>query len=205
MAAKGIFGATDLIGGGAGALDAISSANGKVIITYDVDGHAVSTASALETGDSAIVLMTSGIYFYTYDSTLTTAEDSTNYTIIKPDNLGGGDPGRWVKEYHISSWGSESAIQIATGVAALSGQGRYRIQVETGAADDLDKLTGLENGHVVILVPDDAAKPITVKHGTFLKLQKGKDFTMNNVRDKIYLLCEGSDLCSEINRVSIES
>lgn len=195
MAAKGVFVAIDLIGGGTGALDAISSLDGKVIdsISY-----------SLETGDAAIVLTTSGVYFYTYDETSSAAEDSTNYSVVRPDDILPANPGRWIKEYHISSWGSESAIQIAGGVATLSGPGRYRVQVEAGAADDLDKLTGLENGHEVILVPDDGAKPITVKNDTNLKLQGGANFTMNNVRDKIILLCEGSDVCSEVARVSID-
>lgn len=196
MAAKGFFAVTGFIGGTTGTLDSISSSTGKVIdeVSYP-----------LETGDAAIVLSTPKARFYTYDSTETADEDTVNYSVIRPDDIDPENPGRWVEADSGRSWGSESTVQIASGIAALSGPGRYRIQVETGSADDLDKLTGLEDGQEVILTPDDAAKPITVKHGTYIKLQNGADFTMNNTRDKIVLLCEGSDVCSEINRVSVAS
>jgi hypothetical protein len=194
MAAKGVFVATGFIGGTTGTVDSISSTTGKVIdeVSYP-----------LETGDSLIVLASPKARFYTYDSTETAAEDAVNYSVIRPDDIDAENPGRWVEVHVGRSWGSESTVQISGGVAALSGPGRYRIQVETGDADDLDKITGLEDGQEVILVPDDGAKPITVKHGTYLKLQDGADFTMNNTRDKMILLCEGSDVCSEIKRASI--
>lgn len=196
MAAPGIFPAIDLIGGGVAALDRISSTAGKVI---------QGTPGPLETGDAAIVFTTSGIYSYIYDAASMAVEDATNYTVIRPDDIDPANPGRWIIEYHLGSWDTERTVQISSGVAALSGRGRYRLQVETGSLDDLDKVTGLPNGHEAILVPDDGAKPITVKHGTFLKLERGRDFTMNNVRDKMIVLGEGSDVASETTRSSIES
>jgi len=205
MAAKGVFVATGFIGGTTGTVDSISSTAGKVIQTLDEDGHVTETSYPLETGDALIVLASPKARFYTYDSTETADEDAVNYSVIRPDDIDAENPGRWVEADSGRSWGSAATVQIASGVAALSGPGRYKVQVETGAADDLDKLTGLEDGQEVILTPDDAAKPVTVKHGTYIKLAGGADFVMNNTRDKIVLLCEGSDVCSEINRVSVAS
>ena len=196
MAAKGFFAATGFIGGTTGTLDSISSTTGKVIdeVSYP-----------LETGDAAIVLASPKVRHYTYDSTETAAEDAVNYSVIRPDDIDAENPGRWVEVHVGRSWGSPSTVQISGGVAALSGPGWYKIQVESGDADDLDKVTGLEEGDEAILTPDDGAKPVTVKHGTYLKLQDGADFTMNNTRDKMILMGEGSDVCSEVNRVSVAS
>lgn len=193
MAAKGFFPCSELIGGGTGALDKINSATGKII---DAVGY------ALETGDSALVVTGNGIWFFRYDASSTASEDATNYTVIKPDNLGPTDPGRWIKKYHVSSWKAPSEVAIASGVAALSGQGSYKITVESGTSDDLDKLTGLEEGHQIILAPTDGTKTVTVKQGTYLKLQDGKDFDMNNEYDRIVLLCLGNDVCQELSRLS---
>ena len=191
---KGFFAATGFIGGTTGTLDSISSTTGKVIdeVSYP-----------LETGDAAVVHATPKARHYTYDSTETAAEDAVNYSVIRPDDIDAENPGRWVEANTGRSWGAPSTVQLSGGVAALSGSGWYKIQVETGDADDLDKVTGLEEGQEVILVPDDGAKPITVKHGTYLKLESGADFTMNNTRDKMILLCEGSDVSSEITRASV--
>jgi len=193
--AVGFFGARDHIGGGTGALDKISSINGK-----DIGG----TPYPLETDDAAMVIKPGRVDFYTYSAISMAVEDPINFVVVRPDDIDPANPGRWIIEYSTTSLGSEQLVQISNGIAALNGTGRYRLQVESGSADDLDKVTGLPDGHFAILVPDDGAKPITVKHGTSLKLQRGADFTMNNVRDKILLLAEGSDVCSEITRVSVE-
>jgi len=195
MAAKGYFAATGFIGGTTGTVDSISSTTGKVIdeVSYP-----------LETGDAVTVLAAPKVRHYTYDSTETADEDTVNYSVIRPDDIDAENPGRWVEAYIGHSWGSPSTVQITSGIAALSGPGWYKVQVETGDADDLDKVTGLEEGDEVILTPDDGAKPITVKHGTYLKLESGADFIMDNARDKMRLFGEGSDLCSEIKRTSVE-
>ena len=193
MAAKGFFWATAHIGGGTGALDKINSNTGKII---DAENN------PLETGDAAVVITSAGVWYYQYDAESTDAEETTNYTVIKPDNLLVSEAGRWIKKYHIPSWKSPSEKTISGGVAALAGQGSYKIVVESGDADDLDKLTGLEEGHQVILGAADGAKTITVKNGTYLKMQNEKDFDLNNEYDRIGFICIGSDTCVELWRVS---
>ncbi len=198
MAPVGIFGAIDYIGGGPGSLDKIDSTTGKVV---------KGTSYPLATDDKAVVFAYSygRIDFYNYNAVSTVAEDTVNFTVIRPDDIDPANPGRWEMENRIGGWEPVQTAQISSGVVSLDGSGRYQIQVETGSADDLDQVTGLQKDHVVILVPDDAAKPITVKHGTYLKLQRGADFTLNNTRDKIILHCEGSDICSEITRTTVEA
>lgn len=189
----GLFWATGLTGGIAGCLDKINSATGKVIGGNNYP---------LETGDAAIVITTDATWFFRYDASSTAAEDTTNYTAIKPDDLGVGDPGRWIKKYHTTSWKAPTEVQISGGVAALSGQGSYTIAVESGASDDLDKLTGLEEGHEVILSPADGAKTVTIKNGSGLKLLNGTDFELNNEYDRMIFICIGSDICVELWRMS---
>lgn len=113
---------------------------------------------------------------------------------------GGGESGTAI---NMGAWGSASEVTIASGVAALAGEGYYTIDTEGDAAsDDLTKLTGLTVGDEIVLKPENGARTVVVKHGTYLKLQAEADFTMNNAFDMIKVQCIAADTCREITRVN---
>jgi len=92
------------------------------------------------------------------------------------------------------TWGAPPEVTIASGVAALSGEGSYLVDTEADAAsDDLDKLTGLVEGDEVVLKAANNARTVVLKNGAYLKI--GADFSLNNQYDTITLLCIGSDTC----------
>jgi len=90
-----IYGATSLIGGGAGALDA----------------RPVATLGDL---DAAIVITATYVYHYTYDSTSAAAENSPD--VICPDDNGGN--GRWLLKYShgLARSGANADIISMTGL-----------------------------------------------------------------------------------------
>lgn len=103
----------------------------------------------------------------------------------------------------MGAWGSSSEATISSGVVALSGEGYYTIDTEGDAAsDELTQITGLAVGDEIVLKPEDGARTVVVKNGTYLKLQDEKDFTMNNAYDVIKLQCIATDTCREITRVN---
>ncbi len=97
------------------------------------------------------------------------------------------------------TWGPAAAETIASGIVDVSYAGRVSVDTEAAAAsDDLDKITGLNDGDMVILEAANDARSVVVKDGAYLKLQS--DFTLNNQYDRITLQCIGSDTCVEISR-----
>jgi hypothetical protein len=71
------YNATGLLGGTDGTLDSINGQN-------------------LFDGDKCIVVTTTNTYFYTVDEDSAVAEDTTSYTVVKPDSNAGDK--RWVLE-----------------------------------------------------------------------------------------------------------
>jgi len=77
--------------------------------------------------------------------------------------------------------GSNTALTIATGVVTLSNNSSSYILDTEGAAatDDLDTISGGQDGQIVFITPASAARVITVKNGTGnLSLTLGKDFSL---------------------------
>lgn len=99
-------------------------------------------------------------------------------------------------------YGASSSVTLdASGVAALSGAGYYKLDTYGAAAsDDCVKLTGLTEGETVVLQITNAYRSITIKHGDYIKCEY--DFALNNIYDKAMLICEGSDLCSALMLMS---
>lgn len=103
----------------------------------------------------------------------------------------------------VGEWGSPTAVDIVSGVLALSGPGYYLVDTENDdATDDLTQITGLSEGDEVVLSPANAARTVVVKSGTYLKLQNQYDFEMDGADDVITLICIGSDTCKERTRSS---
>lgn len=103
----------------------------------------------------------------------------------------------------MGAWGAPVEKTIASGVAALDGEGYYEIDTEADADSDiLAQLTGLVNGDEVILKPTNDARTVVVTNGANLILNNGADFTMNSIYDRMKLQCIGTDKCVELSRSS---
>jgi len=108
----------------------------------------------------------------------------------------GGKPG---------SFGTETNSTIATGVVdASGGENWVGLAGEGAAADDLDEIQCVAVGDIIVLSnPNAASYAITVKNGTYLKLQA--DFSLDSVDDIITVICSAigtNDTCREISRAS---
>ena len=163
------YSARVLTGGGEGALDAIDGAK-------------------LNDGDAAWVVAENHVYTYILDADSGAAEASPG--VICPDSNAGDK--RWVfQSVYGANSGDLGAITEktldASGIASISAPGAYRVDTYGDAAsDDLEKIEGLSAGQEVILMLENAARPVTIKKGTFLKMQG--DFAMTTVFDSIRML-----------------
>jgi len=99
----------------------------------------------------------------------------------------------------MGTWGSPVEVTISSGIITVTGSGYFSVDTEgDSATDDLTRIKGLSSGEQVILKAEDNDRTVVVKHGSFLKLNTGADFTMNNVYDRLVLQCVGSDICVEL-------
>lgn len=100
------------------------------------------------------------------------------------------------------AWGVPTEVTIASGVAALSGEGYYTIDTEADVGSDpLTEISGLSNGDQAILTPENDARTVVVTHGAYIKLNNEANFTMNSIYDTICLQQRGS-VCVELYRTS---
>jgi len=107
---------------------------------------------------------------------------------------GGGGNGE-----SMGAWGNPVQITLVSGVATVPGSGYYSLDTEGGAAsDDLVRVLGLSAGDQVIFKAESSARTIVAKHGEFLKLNTGADFTLDNKYDRLVLQCEGANVCVEL-------
>lgn len=83
-----------------------------------------------------------------------------------------------------------SLLAIAEGVLTITGS-HHAVDVEDGAAssDDLDTITGGEEGQLVVLRPYSDARSIVVKHGTGnIECPQGVDITLAEDDDVVVLV-----------------
>lgn len=105
----------------------------------------------------------------------------------------------YLNVYAGGHWGAPTEVTLVSGVATITEAGYYSIDSEADAAtDDMVQITGLDEGDQVILGPASDARSIVAKNGIYMKL--GADFTLNNLYDRITLLCIGSDTMVELAR-----
>lgn len=96
-------------------------------------------------------------------------------------------------------WGSRSiltrglALTVATGVVTAT-HSRHTITGEGGAADDLVTISGTVDGQQLILSPSSDSVTITVKNGTGNIFLAGSDFAMDNLKDRLLLISDGTNL-----------
>lgn len=106
-------------------------------------------------------------------------------------------------EFALGAWGLPTEVTIASGVAAVSGEGYYSLDTEGDAgSDDLTQITGLNVGDEVILMAANDARTVVAKAGANLLLGGGADFTLNNIYDRLRLQCIGANKCVELSRCS---
>ena len=130
-----------------------------------------------------------------YDSGLQVIVDALNDLNIRLINIIAGECSNVYPEY---------SVTIASHIAECAHSSAYYV-LDTeggGASDVLTQITGLGTGSLAILSCESSDRVITVEHGTYLKLAIGRDFILNNVRDKIMLRHLGSNVCEEITRSS---
>jgi len=173
--------ATTLIGGAAGALDAIDGAD-------------------LSDSDGAIVITSTRTYAYQLNAVSGAAESSP--WVISPDVNAGTK--RWIFQtpWGSSGWGAQIAVTIgAAGILILPGPGRYLVSPEAGATDTLTQITGLVDGDE-ILMNRESTKEIIIQDSANIFLVNSINFTMNHDNDNIRLICKGGNIMEETGRVS---
>ena len=114
------------------------------------------------------------------------------------------DTGAWDTRAHEGAWGPSSEVTISlAGVAALPGQGYFTIDTNADdATDDLTQITGLDDGDVILIAPNNDARTVVVKNGANMYLCTGADFTMNNTKDRMVLQHIGANVMVELSRSS---
>ena len=92
-------------------------------------------------------------------------------------------------------------MTISGGVCAKdSSHKNLLIDTEGDAAsDDLDNITGYDEGDMIIISPADGSRTVVVKDSANMNLQ-GIDFTMDDIYDSMILLNLGSDRWKELAR-----
>lgn len=130
-----------------------------------------------------------------FDSSLQVIVDALNDLNTRVINIISGSG--------LNVW-SEYSVTLSSGVITCDHSSAYYVvDTENGdATDDLDKVEGLGEGALIILSPANDSRKVVVKHGTYLKLAMGRDFSMDSVRDKITLRYLGSNVCEEVARSS---
>lgn len=85
---------------------------------------------------------------------------------------------------------------IATGAITITAS-RHLVDTEGSAAsDDLDTINGGSNGDVLVLQIVNSSRTVTIKHNTGnIYCTNGSDFTLDNVRDMVWLLYDGTRWC----------
>jgi len=98
------------------------------------------------------------------------------------------------------SFGAPTTLTIAAGLAAKTVDTKnLLIAGAGGVADQLDRITGYNEGDMVIISPSDGAVTITVADSVGMNLS-GIDFTMDDINDSMILLNQGSDTWKELSR-----
>lgn len=89
--------------------------------------------------------------------------------------------------------GAGSELTIASGVVTAT-SGYHRIDTEADAAsDDLDTISGLTTGQLLVIRAENSARTVVVKNGTGnIQLDGASDFSLDNVEDTLTLIYNGS-------------
>jgi hypothetical protein len=92
----------------------------------------------------------------------------------------------------------KETLEISSGVVAVLGSGRKILQAESGTEDQLDQVTGLADGKIIVLEAD-AGDTITVPDSANIKLAYELECVLSG-DITLTLIGEGNDVCKEISR-----
>uniref|UniRef100_A0A6M3IXZ9 Uncharacterized protein n=1 Tax=viral metagenome TaxID=1070528 RepID=A0A6M3IXZ9_9ZZZZ len=100
---------------------------------------------------------------------------------------------------------AEESHTISAGAITITGTQQIRfVTVDgTGASTDLTTITGGNVGEIAVLQSANNSRDIVCKHGAGLVL--GVDFTLNNVADKLTIICTETSIWHGIARQSAGS
>jgi hypothetical protein len=85
------------------------------------------------------------------------------------------------------------ALTVAAGVVTAT-HSRHAITGEGGLADDLVTINGTVDGQTLVLSPSSDTVTITVKNGTGNIFLAGADLAMDNLKDRLLLISDGTNL-----------
>lgn len=122
--------------------------------------------------------------------------------------------GAAIKEYGDKHWastggvsggfGSPTELTISSGSVTVSGSNAWRFHsIDTegdAASDNLETITGGNAGEVIIIQAENNTRTVVCKEGTSLKLQF--EFSLNNLEDKLILICVSSGVWHELTRAN---
>jgi len=123
------------------------------------------------------------IYYSNNFGTKTLAAHRTNSNVLNISAPLGG-----------SNYVLASGVLDVSGSVASQNKILSRVRVDTegaSASDDLDTISGMIEGDLLILSAADSARTVVVKDGTG-NIQCAGDFSMDNTQDRIVLLREGA-------------
>ncbi len=177
-----IIQATDLVNGDTFDMDTIEDAFDKLtMIAQQLD----------EKLSRAILLPQS-----TLITPWTLLQDSDAYTLL----ISVTNPAVTPEVTNIST--SEAHTLDVSGAITLVGTKAFRIcTIDTFAAaatDNLESIIGGAVGELIVLQPANNQRAVVCKKGTSLDLQA--DFTLNNVKSKMLLVCISSGVFHEVSR-----
>jgi len=189
------IGATSLIGGGLGALDAA-----YVDEIGSSPWSGVGETPGIHNGDTAFVpVQGDKIYHYIANSTSGAAESSPD--IIKPDELRAGIPYtgdlRWMRHDIYKGTTVEKTISGGT-ITVTAGEKHIQLIGQGNVADTLTGITGgSEMDTITLWRKADLGYSIVISSDAGLHLQRNRPFTINANYDNITLVCKESNVWVE--------
>lgn len=113
------------------------------------------------------------------------------------DLVSGGEPG------NPGSFGAGGSVTAAGGIVTAGTTNYLIIDGEGGVADEITEIVADAIGDILVIKAVDDSTTITMKDGTYLKLQA--DFIMDNGDDSMVLLCTtlgANDVFMELSRAN---
>lgn len=170
-----------------------STASGNGIYIVAADPYRHPDFSAAERNNAAAYDTHAGLTVTVMEGT-TNADTMWVCTSNKGGVLGTGNivfsaKRSFSQGYRITAAASKT---IASGAITITQAGRVVVDTESAAAtDDLDTISGGEDGDVIIVFGTSAARVVTVKDGTG-NLRTAGDIALDNPLDNITLLYSGA-------------
>jgi len=177
------------------------------IVTYMKTGRTGGTANdmdgidgnMLNDGDVCLVFESDGLRVYRNNASGGASEDDP--LVIVPD----ANPGtnNWELKTAIGKPQQKfTEITISSGSITLTGPGNYHVDTEGDAAtDDLESITGLDEGERAVLGPESGARTVVIKDNANILLQD-IDHTMDNDNKTIEVQGIGGGIVRELSRSS---